>query len=213
MKTDDLVDLLSNDIFPTRSGVPARRFGVALTVAVIGGTLLLIAAIGIRADLVVVLGFPIFWERLAFPFCVGMGALITTSRLARPGAKARIGWVVMTTPVVIVWVAGVLFVATTAPQERLLTILGHSWRQCAFRILLLSVPGFIAIFWAVKGLAPTRLRSTGAACGLLASSIGSVIYCFHCREMSPAFWSTWYLLGMLLPGAFGAMLGPKVLRW
>ncbi|WP_128576455.1 NrsF family protein, partial [Pseudomonas sp. BAY1663] len=27
------------------------------------------------------------------------------------------------------------------------------------------------------------------------------------------FWALWYLLGMLLPSALGALLGPRLLRW
>ena len=119
----------------------------------------------------------------------------------------------MTTPVVVVWIVAILIVVTAAPQDRLPVILGHSWRSCPFNILLLAVPGLIVIFWAVKGLAPTSLRLGGAASGLLASSIAAVAYCFHCPEMSPAFWSIWYMAGMLLPAALGTVLGPKFLRW
>jgi hypothetical protein len=49
--------------------------------------------------------------------------------------------------------------------------------------------------------------------GLHASSISAVAYCFHCSEMSPAFWSIWYLLGMMFPAALEAVLGPELLRW
>jgi hypothetical protein len=38
-------------------------------------------------------------------------------------------------------------------------------------------------------------------------------YCLHCPEMSPAFWSTWYLLGMAIPTVVGALIGPRVFRW
>jgi hypothetical protein len=48
---------------------------------------------------------------------------------------------------------------------------------------------------------------------LLSSSIATIAYCLHCPEMSPAFWSIWYVLGMVLVAALGAALGPKLLRW
>jgi hypothetical protein len=213
MRTDDLVGLLSTGTTPVRRGTATRRFGVSLPIAAIGATALMATVLGIRPDLSVVVKTPIFWEKLAFPLCLAIGALIATVRLARPGAKVGAGWPVMTTPVVVVWIAAILIVFTAAPQDRLPAILGHSWRSCPFNILLLAVPGFIAIFWTVKGLAPTRLRFAGGASGLLASSIATVAYCFHCPEMSPAFWSIWYVAGMLLPAAFGTVLGPKLLRW
>ncbi len=96
---------------------------------------------------------------------------------------------------------------------RLPIVLGHTWRTCPFNIVLLSVPTFPAVFWAVKSLAPTQLRLAGAVAGLLASSTATIVYCLHCPEMSPAFWSVWYAIGMLLPAGIGAWLGPKLLRW
>ncbi|MFM0014366.1 DUF1109 domain-containing protein [Paraburkholderia sediminicola] len=213
MRTDDLVGLLSTGITPVKSGTVARRFGISLPVAALGATALMATVFGIRPDLSAIAKTAIFWEKLAFPLCLAIGALIATARLARPGAKVGTGWPVMAIPVVIVWIAAIAVVVTAAPQDRLPAILGHTWRTCPFNILLLAVPGFIAIFWAVKGLAPTRLRLAGAISGLLASSIATIAYCFHCPEMNPAFWSIWYVAGMLLPAALGAVLGPKLLRW
>ena len=213
MRTDDLVGLLSTGIAPVKSGTVARRFGISLPVAAIGATALMAAVFGIRPDLSAIVKTAIFWEKLAFPLCLAIGALIATVRLARPGAKVGTGWPVMAIPVVIVWIAAIAVLVSAAPQERLPAILGQTWRTCPFNILLLAVPGFFAIFWAVKGLAPTRLRLAGAISGLLASSIATVAYSFHCPEMNPAFWSIWYVAGMLLPAALGAVLGPKLLRW
>ncbi|MCX4138272.1 DUF1109 domain-containing protein [Paraburkholderia sp. SEWSISQ10-3 4] len=213
MRTDELVGLLSTGITPVKSGTVARRFGISLPVAALGATALMAAVFGIRPDLSTIAKTAIFWEKLAFPLCLAIGALIATVRLARPGAKVGTGWPVIAIPVVIVWIAAIAVLVSAAPQERLPAILGQTWRTCPFNILLLAVPGFIAIFWAVKGLAPTRLRLAGAISGLLASSVATVAYCFHCPEMNPAFWSIWYVVGMLLPVALGAVLGPKLLRW
>ena len=213
MRTDDLVGLLSTGITPVKSRTVARRFGISLPVAAIGATALMATVFGVRPDLSAIIKTAIFWEKLAFPLCLAIGALIATVRLARPGAKVGTGWPVMAIPVVIVWIAAIAVLVSAAPQERLPAILGQTWRTCPFNILLLAVPGFIAIFWAVKGLAPTRLRLAGAISGLLASSIATVAYSFHCPEMNPAFWSIWYVVGMLLPVALGAVLGPKLLRW
>jgi hypothetical protein len=213
MRTDDLVGLLSTGITPVRRGTAARRFGISLPVAAVGATALMATVFGVRPDLGAVIKTPIFWEKLALPLCLAIGALLATVRLARPGARIGAGWPVMTTPVLVVWIAAIMIVVSTAPEDRLPAILGHSWRSCPFNILLLAIPGFIALFWAVKGLAPTSLRLAGAASGLLASSIATVAYCFHCPEMSPAFWSIWYMAGMLLPAVLGAVLGPRFLRW
>jgi len=213
MKTDDLIGLLSTGVAPVTSSSATRRLGLSLPVAAIGAAALMAAIFGIRPDLGTVAKTAIFWEKLALPLCLAIGSLIATERLARPGAKVGAGWPIMTIPVSMVWFAAILVLVAAGPQDRLPAILGHSWRSCPFNISLLAVPGFVATFLAVKGLAPTRLRLAGAASGLLASSIATVAYCFHCPEMSPAFWSIWYVAGMLLPAAIGAALGPALLRW
>ncbi|HWT72548.1 MAG TPA: NrsF family protein, partial [Oxalicibacterium sp.] len=38
-------------------------------------------------------------------------------------------------------------------------------------------------------------------------------YCLHCPELAAPFVGFWYVLGMLIPTAAGALLGPRVLRW
>jgi hypothetical protein len=39
------------------------------------------------------------------------------------------------------------------------------------------------------------------------------VYALHCNEMQAPFLAVWYLLGMLLPAAMGAAIGPRWLRW
>lgn len=213
MRTEELVDLLSTSVSPTHSGVAMRRITTALLVAAIGACLLMVTVYGVRPDIASVTPTPLFWGKLAFPFVLSVGALFATTRLSRPGASARLSWPIIATPIACVWVAGIAAIITTTPKNRMLVLLGHSWQSCPFNILLLSIPGFVAIFLAVRALAPTQLRQAGAASGLLAGAVASVAYCFHCPEMSPTFWSVWYLLGMALSAACGALLGPKLLRW
>jgi len=69
------------------------------------------------------------------------------------------------------------------------------------------------VLWAIRGLAPTRLRLAGAAAGLLSGAVGALVYCLHCPELEAPFLGFWYLLGMLIPTAVGALLGPRLLRW
>ncbi|AIP48658.1 hypothetical protein DR56_2829 [Burkholderia pseudomallei MSHR5858] len=170
-------------------------------------------AFGVRPDLSAVMRTPIFWAKLAFPICVAAGAIMATVRLARPGATVGAGRLVVGVGIAAVWIAGLYAVATAAFGDRLAVVLGQTWRVCPFNIVLLSAPGFVAMFVAIRGLAPTRLRTAGAAAGLAASAIATIAYCFHCPEMSPAFWGVWYLLGMALPAALGALVAPIWLRW
>ncbi|GLQ51869.1 DUF1109 domain-containing protein [Dyella flava] len=213
MKTEDLVELLSTDIEPVKKNALALLLMGSVLAALAGAFVIMVTVFGIRPDLASVIATPIFWEKLAFPLSLSVGAVIATSRLGRPGASIGAGWAFLILPVACVWVAGAAVVYGAAPADRALALLGHTWRSCPFNILLLSIPGFIAIFYAMAKLAPTRLRLAGAASGMLAGTLATVAYCFHCPEMSPAFWSIWYLLGMMIASSIGALLAPRLLRW
>ena len=43
--------------------------------------------------------------------------------------------------------------------------------------------------------------------------MGAFAYTLHCPELAPAFVAVWYVLGMLIPAAAGALLAPRLLRW
>jgi hypothetical protein len=91
--------------------------------------------------------------------------------------------------------------------------MGASWRACPFNIALLSAPIFVASLWAMHSLAPTQPHRAGAAGGLLAGALGALVYCLHCPEIAAPFLAVWYVIGMLIPTALGAWLGPALLRW
>jgi hypothetical protein len=191
----------------------AKRFGVAMLIGAAGATLLVAVILGVRPDLVAVAATPIFWAKIALPLLLMIGALVTSTRLARPGVAPGGGWLLIGLPVAAVWVATLYVLASAPADERIAMVLGKTWRVCPFNIAMLSVPGFIAVFWALKGLAPTRLAMTGAVGGLLAGSTATLAYCLHCPEMGIPFWGIWYVLGMLVPTVIGALLGPRLLRW
>jgi hypothetical protein len=213
MKTDDFISLLATGVTPVSQATLARRFCIALLIGVAGTTVMVASIFGIRPDLAQVATRPMFWAKVALPLCLMIGSLLVSTRLARPGVAAGKRWVLVGLPVAVVWIAASYLLTTVPADERLPMILGKTWRGCPFYISMLSVPAFIAVFWALRGLAPTRLALTGAAGGLLAGSTATLAYCLHCPEMGVAFWGAWYLLGMLVPTVVGALLGPRLLRW
>lgn len=213
MKTDELIALLAAAEGPVDRHALARRLGLALLGGVVCALLLTIAIYGVRGDLAEVARTPLFWAKVALPGSLALLGIGLTQRLARPGVKGGALWALLGLPLVLVW-AGAAISLTGAPVEaRADLIFGRTWRTCPLNIALLSAPSFIAVFWALRGLAPTRLRQAGAAGGLLAGATATLVYCLHCPEMGVPFWGLWYLLGMLLPTVLGALLGPRLLRW
>lgn len=213
MKTDDMISMLAANVTPVDRGILARRYRWALLLGGLGSVLLMSMVYGIRPDMATMLVTPLFWAKLAFPTTMAAAALLATVRLSRPGMTVGRRWWFLAAPIAVVWIASAVMLLREPQPERLTMILGFTWRTCPLNITLLSIPTFIAVFWAMKGLAPTRLRIAGATAGLLASATATMAYCLHCPEMGVSFWAVWYLLGMLIPTALGALLGPKLLRW
>jgi hypothetical protein len=92
-------------------------------------------------------------------------------------------------------------------------VLGQTAAVCPFLITLLATPVFLGGIWALRGLAPTRLRLAGASMGLLAGAAGATVYAIHCPELAAPFLGTWYVIGIAIPTVLGSLLGPRVLRW
>ncbi|WP_144172640.1 DUF1109 domain-containing protein [Pseudomonas sp. Kh13] len=213
MKTDDWIALLAAGEAPVHRHASLRRLLWATLAGAVGAVLMTATLFGMRADLVLVAHTPLFWAKLALPASLAVLALGLTQRLARPGVKGGVWWGLPGGPLLLVWLGAAASLLSVAPEARPELILGRTWRTCPLNISLLSIPTFIAVCWAIRGLAPTRLRQAGAAGGMLAGATATLAYCLHCPEMAVPFWGLWYVLGMAVPTALGAALGPRLLRW
>jgi hypothetical protein len=213
VNTDDLVTMLATGAGPADRGAPARRYAAAVTLGVAGAAALMLALLGLNPELARYTSLPMFWVKLAFPALLVLAGLAAASRLARPGASLARVPAALAAPAIAMWVLAGIALVSAAPGERVPLLLGSTWTACPFNIAVLSVPAFIAVLWAMKGLAPTQLRLAGASAGLLAGALGALVYALHCPELAAPFLGVWYVFGMLIPAALGALVGPRILRW
>jgi hypothetical protein len=142
-----------------------------------------------------------------------VAGLFAVIRLSRPGARLDRVPVAMAAPLLVMWVIAVYVLIEADPQQRLGLFLGSTWKVCPLLIAILSIPAFIAVLWAMKGLAPTRPRLAGFSAGLLSGAIAALVYCLHCPELDAPFIGFWYVLGILIPAIVGTLLGRSLLRW
>lgn len=213
MKTDDFVTLLATAAQPVQSGATARRHGLALAWGGAGAMLMMMVLLGIRADITEAVFQPMFWVKLGFPVSLAAAAFVAVTRLARPGGRLGRLPVAFVLPVLVLWVLTAYALLGAETDGRMALLLGKTWAVCPFLIAMLSLPTFGGTLWAMRGLAPTRTALAGAAAGLLSGAVGAAVYALHCPEMAAPFLATWYLLGMIIPAAAGALLGPRLLRW
>jgi hypothetical protein len=213
LQTEDLIELLvEGPRAPSRAAV-SNRLGAGFAISVVAAVLTLMILLDGRAHLATLSITPTFWAKVALPLSIATVAISLVSRLSRPGVRVGPLWIAVVVPIAITWVAAIVTLITTPLEARAELLLGHTWRTCSLNIALLSVPPFVAMIWAMRGLAPTRPQLVGAVVGLLAGAIGASVYCLRCPETSPPFWATWYVVGMAVPTIAGSLLGKRALRW
>lgn len=211
MKTEDLVTVLSASVQPVRPGEARRRFTLALGGGMAFSFALMLVILGLNPDLASTSNQGMFWVKLAFPATLALMAGRAAFALSHPGRSAVLAWMASPFAVMLALAATVL---ANAPQaDRTDLLLGQTWNECIFNIAALSLPLAAALVWAMRGLAPTRLRVAGLAAGLLAGAAGAMVYSLHCPELEAPFLAIWYALGMLVPAGVGAWLGPRLLHW
>ncbi|RXZ32303.1 DUF1109 domain-containing protein [Oxalobacteraceae bacterium CAVE-383] len=213
MKTNDLIDMLARGPVAVAPHATRRRYTVALGWGLAGALLMMALGLGVRPDLAQAATLPQFWFKTLFALSMTLLAVVVSSRLARPGAALKRWPLALAAPVLIVWLVAAVILIQAAPEQRVPLALGATWKVCTLLIATLSIPSFAALMWAMRGLAPTRLRTAGAMAGLLSGALAALVYCLHCPELEPPFVGIWYVSGMLVPTAAGALLGPRLLRW
>ncbi|HEX5344157.1 MAG TPA: DUF1109 domain-containing protein [Duganella sp.] len=211
MKTDDLIDMLAAGA----DAPPSRRAGVLplLAAGLLASFVLLLVLLGVRPNLLEELTWPAFWSKLTFSLALAAAGWLAVRRLSTPGARTAVLPFAVSAPVLAMWLAAAVVLLQAAPEARAALFWGSTWRYCPLLIALISLPLFAASLAIMRKRAPTRLRTAGAAAGFAAGAAAAAVYCLHCPELSIVFVGFWYLLGMLIPAAVGAMIGPRVLAW
>ena len=213
MKTEELVSLLAAGVEPIDPSLTARRCGLALTGGLIGALILCCGLLGLSPRLSHEIVEPMFWIREAYCAALAFLGFIAVTRLARPGR--RLGFVTAGVVCVLflMWALASLDLLAAPSGQHARMILGSTAAVCPFLIAMVSAPLFVAYVWTLRSLAPTRLSCAGAGGGFAAGSLGALVYSLHCPELAAPFIGIWYLLGISIPAAIGAALGPRLLRW
>ena len=213
MKTDGLISMLATGPIAVDPSTTTRRIGAAAAVGLAIAAVVMLAALGPRADLASAVSMPMFWMKFVVPLCLAIAFYIASTRLARPGGRAKGACISAAAVLAMLWTAAGIDLATAPAGQRSSMVEGTSATMCVLSIALLSLPTLVAMFAALRGLAPTRLMAAGMVAGGLAGAAAALVYAVHCNEMALPFLAVWYVLGMFVPAALGAAAGPRFLRW
>lgn len=213
MKTDDLIKAMVADN-KTRSlpisGSVALAVGAGVTLA----ALLFFYLLHVRSDFTdAIVHDPRFLFKFVFTIGLGIPALLLVRRLARPEGSAGLLLGALAIPAVLLIAAVGLEMSAVPAEHWSVSALGTMPGACLKYIPMLSLAPLAAVFIALRQGAPSHPVAAGAAAGLLAASIGATLYASFCVDDSPMFVAIWYVSGMGLVTALGAMLGARLLRW
>jgi hypothetical protein len=213
MKTDDLIAALSADLEPVSRRAVGQTLVTGLAAGAVISLALMLLWLGPRPDMMPAMTTPMFWMKLVYALSIAAFGFVLVDRLARPGGDGGAWGVLIFAPLAVIVVMALYRYFATPDASRMALLMGSSWRVCAPSILILSLPVFVGVFWSLRTLAPTRLVLAGATAGVLAGSLGTFIYAFHCTESAAPFVAVWYTLGIAAVGILGALLGRLALRW
>lgn len=213
MKTDELIGLLATGIEAAEPHLAERRYAKAIAAGIAGAGIMMLSLLQVRADLAEAALSMMFWIKLGFVGALLLAGAFASIRFSRPGARVNSVPAFIGLPILVMWCLAVFALITADADQRMDLLLGKTWSVCPFLIAMLSIPVFVAVIWAMKGLAPTNLRQAGFSAGILSGATAALVYCLHCPESSAPFIGLWYSLGILIPAIFGASVGRRLLQW
>ncbi|UOD50038.1 NrsF family protein [Orrella daihaiensis] len=211
MKTSHLIRLLATNAEPVDVQAVAKALTWPIAIGLTISASLSVTMMGFLPSHDFLL--PVIWAKFIYGLTLAFTLVFLLDRLYRPGVavKAVVRWPLAT----LFCMAGIGFVYLMVTPEslRVQAIFGQTWLVCPWFVLGLSIPGLALLLYAARALAPTDLKATGFAAGLLAGAIGALGYSFACPETSLTFIAIWYTTGIVLAGLVGRIVGPVVLRW
>ena len=213
MKTDDLIAALSADLDPVPKRAVFGRLALGLAIGAALSAAVMVLWLGVRADLMHAMMTGPFWMKFAYALAVAVLGFGLIDRLARPGVEGGVFGPMILVPLAVMIALALYQLSGASHAARMAMMMGGSAQVCARNIVLLSLPIFGGLFWALRALGPTRLTLAGAIAGVVAGAAGTVVYAMHCNETAAPFVAIWYTLGIVAMGALGALLGRLMLRW
>jgi hypothetical protein len=213
MTTNDLIARLTGELKPVSRTAVLQRVGTGLGISLVASAVLMVLWLGMRPDLAEASTTMMFWTKFTYTLILAVAGGWAVKRIAHPIGSIRVNLGLMAATIVVMIVLAFAQLAMTPPEEHMAMLKGRTITVCTFNIVMLSLPLLIGAFWVLRGLAPTRLTLAGAAAGLAAGSIASLVYSFHCDESAMPFIAVWYTLGVLVAGLIGAITGRFILRW
>lgn len=213
MKTDDLIKALTADNATVAPPI-SRTLLVALAAGLVLATAHFFSLLTMRSDFAhAITHDPRFMFKFVFAIGLFIPALLLVFKFARPdGTAAGTKWL-FAVPFVLLAGAIGYEMMTVPPDHWQVNAMGSMPGACMKYIPILAAAPFVALLYALRNGAPANPAAAGAAAGLVSGAIGAALYATFCVDDSPMFLAIWYVAGMAIVTALGAVIGSRLLRW
>ena len=213
MKTDDLIRAMVADNASVKAPI-SRTVWLALGAGLLLAVAHFFSLLGVRSDFAhAIMNDPRFMFKFVFTIGLAIPAALLVLRLARPdGVAGWSKWLLIVPPLLLA--AAVALEMQAVPADHwAVSAFGSMPVACMKYIPVLSLAPFVAILFALRQGAPSRPAAAGAAAGLLSGAIGAALYATFCVDDSPMFLAIWYVAGITIVSALGAVVGSRLLKW
>lgn len=213
MRTDSLVDRLSQDLRPVRRRNIAREALLLLVLGIVE----VAAFLGMgfmRPDMPMAMDAPSFWWKLAslgLIAVLGAGVAILSADPVR-SPRRGLGWMLIC--IVMILASGWLIDASGNGLGDLVRRL--DWvhgLQCVWKMIALSIPPAIALGVLIRRGAPTDRGGTALAAGLASAAWGAFVFVFACPSDDPLYIAVWYTVGCSIVTILGRAILMRLSRW
>jgi hypothetical protein len=213
MRTESLVDRLSQDIRPVRRRSVAREALLLLFLA--GVEIAAFLGMGfMRPDIPVAMEAPSFWWKLTsmgLIAVVGAGVAILSADPVR-SPRRGLRWILVC--IVAILASGWLIDAAGNGLADLVHRLEWSQGlQCVWKMVVLSIPPAVALGVLIRRGAPTDRAGTALAAGLSSAAWGAFVFVFACPSDDPLYIAVWYTVGCSIVTILVRTILIRLSRW
>jgi|SRR5215469_20016 len=213
MKLDSLIERLAEDLAPVRP----RRFWVDASIIALIAALelpLLFAVGNAQPGMRRMLTEPTMGWRLGSLGLIALvsGFLAIRSFYPTYSAQRPLRWLTLIIAICVAY--GMVMAGSPASVASVIHRLNWpSGVDCAFKIVLLSIPPLIGLAVLGRSGAPTDLRRTPLLIGVAAAAWGAFVFVFDCPFDDPLYILVWYGLGCGIVMLLARLLLPRFVRW
>ena len=213
MRTESLVDRLSQELRPVRRRSVAREALLLLLLGVVE----VAAFLGMgfmRPDMPVATEAPSFWWKLTSMGLItvlGAGVAILSADPAR-SPRRGLRWILVC--IIAILASGWLIDAAANGFAGLVRRL--DWLQglqCVWKMIVLSIPPAIGLGGLIRRGAPTDRAGTALAAGLSSAAWGAFVFVFACPSDDPLYIAVWYTVGCSIVTILGRAVLIRLSRW